>query len=262
MPLTSRGDDDARPIAALGTKGAFTETLERALLDGVIDAAVHSLKDLPVEPRAGLSIGAVLEREDPSDVLVTRDGVGLADLPPGAEVGTGSPRRRAHLRAARADLVAVELRGNVDTRLARVAEGRPAAIVLAAAGLVRLGRLAPSMRRLPLESWLPAPGQGAVAVQVRAGDVAFSALDHPATRAAVEAERAALAGLGGGCLLPFGALAREEGGALVLRAVLYSAGDDGRAARVEERGAASDPDALGRRAAERLLAAAPWARRG
>lgn len=267
VPFSSRGDDLTGPIASLGTKGAFTESLERALAENEIDVAVHSLKDLPVEPRPGLAVAAVLEREDPSDVHVSRDGVSLASLPRGASVGTGSPRRRAHLRALRGDLVPVELRGNVDTRLARARRGDPASVILAAAGLLRLGLFdAAVMERLPLDSWLPAPGQGAIAVQARTGDSAVAAaaasIDHAPTRRAVEAERAALAGLGGGCLLPFGAFARDAGGGrLVLRVALYGAESGDLRVRAEVSGEEREATALGRLAAERLKALAPWAAR-
>lgn len=267
VPFSSRGDDSAAPIAALGTKGAFTESLERALAANEIDVAVHSLKDLPVEPRPGLAIAAVLEREDPCDVHVSRDGSPLAALPPGARVGTGSPRRRAHLLSLRGDLVPVDLRGNVDTRLDRARRGDPPSVILAAAGLNRLGLFdGARMERLPLETWLPAPGQAAIAVQARASDgpiaAAAAAIDHPPTRRAVESERAALAGLGGGCLLPFGAHASEApGGGLVLRAALYGGGAGDLRVSVEVRGPAGDAAALGREAAARLLASAPWAAR-
>ncbi len=261
VPLSSRGDDSAAPIASLGTKGAFTEALERALLDGEIDLAVHSLKDLPVDARKDLAIGAVLEREDARDVHVSSDGTRLMALPSGLSVGTGSPRRRAFLRAARPDLVAVDIRGNVDTRLAKVASGAPPSILLAAAGLRRLSLYDPrTMEALPLDDFLPAPGQGAIAIEIRAGDRAAAdlvrRLDHPPTRVAVETERAVLRGLGGGCLLPLGAFAEvlPGGRRLDLRAALLPAGEGKGLVRARVEAAVEDAEAAALAAARRLLA--------
>jgi len=214
--LSTKGDrvvDTA--LSKVGDKGLFTRELEEALVEGRIDLAVHSLKDLPTEMRPELTLGAVLEREDPRDALVGNAPGGLAGLPRGARVGTSSLRRRAQLLALRPDLQVVDLRGNVPTRLSKVERGDCDAAVLALAGLRRLGledRIAVVLEPGEL---LPAPGQGAVAVQSRAGDervAAFlSPLDHRATRLTVAAERGLLARLEGGCQVPVGALATLEG---------------------------------------------------
>lgn len=220
-----------RPLPAIGGKGLFTRELEEALLDGRIDGAVHSLKDLPTENPPGLAIGAVPRRENPADVLVTRFGGGLESLPEGAVVGTSSPRRRAQLARLRPDLRFTDLRGNVPTRLRKVREGVVDATVLAAAGLSRLGLLdGLDARAMPPELMLCAPGQGALALQIRADDgrmaALAAALHDYATADAAAAERAVLARLGVGCSAPVGALARIEENALILDACL--GGDDGR----------------------------------
>jgi hydroxymethylbilane synthase len=201
------------PLNGIGGKGLFTHELERALELGKIDCAVHSLKDLPTDLGAGLTVAAVLARADPRDVLVlssTARAVGLADLPRGSRVGTSSLRRRAQLLAVHPDLEVVELRGNVPTRLRKVDEGQVHAAILAAAGLLRLGATQHIAAFLEAPGWLPAAGQGAIAVQVRSDDVqacaCISMLNDPATMYAVQAERAFLAGLDGGCQVPIGAV--------------------------------------------------------
>jgi len=219
------------PLAAIGGKGLFTKELETALLAGAIDCAVHSLKDLPTESPAGLAVVAVLPREDPRDVLIvgpTHKAKTLAELKPGARVGTSSLRRRAQLAAARPDLEVVELRGNVPTRLRKVAEGEVDAAVLAAAGLLRLDLAARITAWLDAPGWLPAAGQGAIAIQIRADDVetreAIAPLNDGQTMIAVTAERAMLAALEGGCQVPIGALVVRHEGALVLHGLIGDVG--------------------------------------
>jgi len=208
--IKTGGDVERGSLTALGSLGVFAAELRTRLLTGEVDFVVHSLKDLPVAPVPGLVIAAVPRRADPRDVLCARDGLTLAHLPTGARVGTGSPRRISQLRALRPDLSYVDVRGNVGTRLARVSGGDLDAIVLAAAGLERLGLADRITDHLPL---LPAPGQGALAVECRADDRAtievLAPLEHAETRLAVEEERAALAGLGGGCAAPIAALAAQ-----------------------------------------------------
>jgi hydroxymethylbilane synthase len=206
-----------KPLSAIGEKGLFTAELEADLLDGRTDCAVHSLKDLPTADPAGLTIVALLEREDPRDAFVTRPGVSattIADLPKGAKVGTSSLRRRAQLRAMRPDLEVCELRGNVGTRLRKIDEGQVDAALLAAAGLRRLGLGHRIVSLLDAPDWLGAPGQGAIAVQARATDDAMLSilrkLDHAPTRLSVAAERALLASLEGGCQVPIGAATLDE----------------------------------------------------
>ncbi|HEY5334758.1 MAG TPA: hydroxymethylbilane synthase, partial [Mycobacteriales bacterium] len=195
--------------------GVFAAALRKALVDGQVDLAVHSLKDLPAVQPPELVIAAVPTREDPADVLV---GSTLADLPTGARVGTGSPRRATQLTARRPDLHVVEVRGNVDTRIAAVESGRLDAVVLARAGLARLGRLAAIAEVLDL---LPAPGQGALAVECRPEHASrFAFLDDPDSRLAVTAERAVLVGLAAGCSTPVGALATRLGDTLQVRALV------------------------------------------
>jgi hydroxymethylbilane synthase len=209
------------PLARIGDTGLFTRELDRALLAGEVDAAVHSLKDVPTRLPEGLRLAAVLERDDPRDALLTREGMPstLEALPAGSRVGTSSLRRRALLMHARPDLEIVDLRGNVDTRMARLADGACDAAILAAAGLRRLGREDAVRQWLEPPGWLPAPGQGALAIVTRAEDVAaarVAVLDHEATRAAVTAERSFLRALEGGCQVPIGALATLRDNALVL----------------------------------------------
>ena len=211
-----------RPLAEVGSKGLFTKEIEQALLDGAIDIAVHSLKDLPTEITPGLAIAAVPEREDPRDALV---GSTFAGLKQGARVGTSSSRRAAQLRYLRADLLIEPVRGNVDTRLRKLKEGQYDAIVLAAAGLKRLALDREIAEILSSEQICPAPGQGALGIQTRANDTTEEicrALDHHDSRLAVQAERAVLSGLGGGCQLPVGAFAQKTDNIWSLRAVVIS----------------------------------------
>ncbi|GAB7192629.1 hydroxymethylbilane synthase [Kineococcus sp. NUM-3379] len=210
--VTTHGDVSTAPLTSIGGTGVFVSALRDALVAGSVELAVHSLKDLPTAPPDGLVVAAVPPREDPRDVLVAAGGRTLAQLPPGARVGTGSPRRRALLLDARPDLDVVAVRGNVDTRLGMVSGGELDAVVLAAAGLSRLGRLGEASELLDPRTFVPAPGQGALAVECRAADESVLAvlreLDDPATRVAVSAERALLAALEAGCSAPVGAYAR------------------------------------------------------
>lgn len=265
--VTTQGDRQTGSLASLGGTGVFVTALRDALLDGRCDVAVHSLKDLPTGPAEGLVIGAVPEREDPSDVLCARDGGTLDTLPAGARVGTGSPRRAAQLLAARPDLDVVDIRGNVDTRLGRVAPGDLDAVVLARAGLARLGRLDAVTQVLDADVMSPAPGQGALAVECRTGVLAASDhalgklvprladaladLDHLPTRLAVTAERALLARLEAGCAAPIGALGSLRDGALHLDAVVCRPDGGARLRRsasvpLPDGGASPDPDTLAR----------------
>ena len=255
-----RTSGDAGAQGALGpggVKGLFVKEIEEALLDGRIDAGVHSMKDVPARLAAGLVIGAVPERADARDVLIGGDG-GLAGLPAGARIGTASPRRRAQLLAHRPDLVVVLLRGNVDTRLRKWRAGEVDALLLAAAGLARLGISEPAAQPLPVDEFLPAVGQGALALECRADDGAtralLAAVDQPAAATAVAAERAFLAAVGGDCNSAIAAHATLAGGRLTLRALVTD--PDGRR-RLEERDTApaADAEALGRTVATRLLAA-------
>ncbi|MBI4575859.1 MAG: hydroxymethylbilane synthase [Planctomycetes bacterium] len=245
-----------RPLPEIGGKGLFTAELEEALRGGGIHVAVHSLKDLPTGPTEGLCLAAVPLREDPRDCLVSRGGLGLDDLPRGARVGTSSLRRAALLRSVRPDLEVLPLRGNVDTRLARVDSDELDASVLAVAGLRRLGLGARAARPLDPEAFPGAPGQGALALQTRPeGDARrlASALHHVPTARAVEAERALLATLEAGCQAPVGALALETGeGRLRLVAAVVSP-DGRRSVRGVEEGPASEAAALGNGLARRLL---------
>ena len=221
--IKTTGDVKSDPLSVIGGKGVFTKELEDALLDGRIDIAVHSLKDLPTILPEGLSITAICEREDPRDALVLRAGseaFALDNLPRGAIVGTSSQRRLAQLRCWRDDLVIKDLRGNVDTRIRKLDEGQYDAVILASAGLVRLGLQDRISLRIPIEHMLPAVGQGAIAIETRSDDEfavdATSSLDHRETRLACLAERAFLRGLGGGCQLPIAGHARLEGELLKL----------------------------------------------
>jgi hydroxymethylbilane synthase len=241
------------PLAKVGTKGLFTKEIEEALLDGRVDLAVHSLKDLPTEVPAGLTIAAIPEREDPRDALV---GAKLQDLGAGAKIGTSSLRRAAQLRAARPDLLIESVRGNVDTRVRKLDEALYSAIVLAAAGLTRLGWAHRIAEILSPDVMCPAVGQGALAVETRESGAAreiCAGLDHAATRAAVTAERAVLAALGGGCQVPIGAHAVIESDSLLLKGVVI-APDGGRIVRKTGGGSVCDAGPIGSRLGAALLA--------
>jgi hydroxymethylbilane synthase len=243
-----------RPLPEIGGKGLFTSELENALLSGEVDAAVHSLKDLPVEDTPGIVIAAIPERELAFDVLVSVGGKTLADLPEAARVGTCSLRRTAQILTLRPDLTILPLRGNVDTRVRKVLDGEYDAIVLAYAGLARLGLQANITEIFPLNVMLPAPGQGALAVQCRADDHEtlnlLATIHDPLTAAAVSAERAFLAGLGGGCSLPVGAFAQKNNGQIILTGAVISA--DGRQA-IRLSAVDKDPYELGERLADLVL---------
>jgi len=253
--ITTTGDRVLdRPLEAVGGKGAFLKEIEEAMLAGEVDLAVHSLKDVPTALPAGLSLCAILERADPRDALLS-GGARLAELPEGARVGTTSLRRRALVASMRPDVALEDLRGNVDTRIGRLREGRFDAILLAMAGLTRLGRASEATEALDPRAFVPAPGQGAIALECRDGDggvrAAVAALDHEPTAHAVAAERAFLAALGGGCNVPLGAHASAAGGDLEL--VTFVAATGGPALlRGERRG--SDPESLGRALALELRA--------
>ncbi|MFL5802076.1 MAG: hydroxymethylbilane synthase [Roseiflexaceae bacterium] len=254
--ITTKGDVILdRPLSAIGDKGLFVTEIEDALRAGRIDLAVHSAKDLPSELPPDMLLAAFPPREDPRDALVSRDGMRLADLPHGARVGTSSLRRACQLRALRPDLQIAELRGNVDTRLRKLREGQYEAVVLAAAGLLRLGLADEISEYLELDIMLPAVSQGILGIEVRAGDAATAALlaplDDPAARIAASAERAFLARIGGGCQVPIGAYARRDGDTLVLAGMIGAL--DGRLVRGELSGPADQPAALGTRLADELL---------
>jgi hydroxymethylbilane synthase len=223
--MSTAGDVDKQtPLAILGGQGVFAKELEAALLNGTIDVAVHSAKDLTSELPAGLTLGAILNRADPRDVFLNMEGKRLTELPTGARVGTSSRRRVMELRQLRPDLQAVELRGNVDTRLRKLAEGEVDAAIIAAAGLLRMGWRERISEYLPVEAFVPSPGQGALGIECRADDTATLALlaqvaDRSVT-IAVEAERAFLRTVGGGCQSPIGAHAIIEGDTLTLHAML------------------------------------------
>ena len=216
--IRTQGDRDQRsPLSEIGGRGVFARALEEALVAGEIDVAVHSAKDVPTTLLEGTELAAVPRRGDVRDALVSRDGAGLASLPPGARVGTGSRRRAAQLLAARPDLGIVPIRGNVDTRLRKLAEGEVDALVLAAAGLARLGRIGEAAELLPIDLMMPSPGQGAILLQARAGEAeVLRASSDAASELAVRAERAMLRELGAGCALPVGALAHVRAGEITL----------------------------------------------
>lgn len=256
VALTTAGDQlPEAPLEDMEGIGFFTSTLEQALLEGRIDMAVHSYKDLPVASTPGLAVAAVPGRGPVEDVLCARTGAGLSALPPRARVGTSSLRRTAQLRAIRPDLDIVSLRGNVPTRLERVVRGDLDAIVLARAGLERLGLAGHVTQVFTATELLPAPAQGAIAMQARATDRTLlrrlEVLVHEPTRRAVAAERAVLHRLRGGCSVPVGSLARPEGAHLSLEAGVFAPAGD-RAVRVQVLGA--EPEATGAEAARQLLA--------
>jgi hydroxymethylbilane synthase len=245
-----------KPLPEIGGKGLFTEELENALRNGEIDLAVHSLKDLPIDDAPGLTLGAIPVREDARDVLISRNGWTLDTLPRGARVGTSSLRRSAQLLALRPDLTLLPLRGNVDTRIRKAMNGEYEAIVLAAAGVLRLGLGEHITEYLPFEVMLPAPGQGAMAVQSRADDASvlelLRPLDDPAPRAAVTAERAFLKALGGGCSAPVAAYAISNPQSLISMTGRVASPDGCRVIRVS--GVGADPIALGAELARKALA--------
>ena len=254
-----RTEGDRRPTESLsniGGQGVFVKELEASLLRSDVDLAVHSLKDVPVEMAPGLTLAAIPQRADPRDVLVTKDGAKLATLPAGAHVGTGSTRRAVQLRALRPDLETVDIRGNVDTRIRKVDEGDFDAVVLAAAGLERLGLIARAAEVFEPDVMVPAVGQGALAVQTREEDgqlrELLQAVDHTQTRLACQAERAYLGRLGGGCRLPFGALATLDGETMRIRGFISDAAGTP-SFRDELDGPAAEPESLGVRLAEALF---------
>jgi hydroxymethylbilane synthase len=291
VEITTYGDTSPEPLARIGGTGVFVNALREALLDRRIDLAVHSLKDLPTADPAGIVLAAVPPREDPRDVLVARDGLALAELPPGARVGTGSPRRAAQLRLLGLGLDVVPIRGNVDTRLRYVAEGRLDAVVVARAGLARLGRLDVATEVLDPMQMLPAPGQGALAVECRGDDAhdaydtagpgeaggpadaahprdtdlvrLLAGLDDPASRAAATAERSLLAALEAGCAAPVGAYGEpvlgddagdtDQESQLYLRAAVIAI-DGSASVRLSTTGPLHEADSLGRKLAVELLA--------
>ena len=253
--ITTFGDVSRAQLAQIGGTGVFVSGLRAGLLDGGIDFAVHSLKDLPAGPAEGIALAAVITRDDPRDALVARDGAKLADLHAGARIGTGSPRRAAQLLLMRPDLHPVPVRGNAGTRISKIASGEVDAVILAYAGLVRIGRLDAVSQVFEPEEMLPAPGQGALAVECLAGRgdlvALLASVDDPGSRAATTAERSVLAVLQAGCSAPIGAYAAgtEE---LRLRAVVVAA-DGGMALRASAGGPASEAERLGREVAAELL---------
>ncbi|MBI2158899.1 MAG: hydroxymethylbilane synthase [Candidatus Rokubacteria bacterium] len=257
VPIRTEGDRllEAR-LAAVGGKGLFVKEIEEALLQGAVDCAVHSLKDLPADVPAGLALVAFPEREDPRDVLVTRTGARFEDLPPGAVIGTSSPRRRAIVLALRPDLVVEPIRGNVDTRLRKLESGGWDGVILAAAGLHRLGLTPAHARPLAPDVFVPAVGQGILALEVRGSDgrtrSLVQRLDHAATRACALAERAYLGRLGASCNTPMAAHAAWSAGRLTMTA--FVASEDGRKMlRGADSGIPAEAELIGLRLAESLL---------
>jgi hydroxymethylbilane synthase len=254
--ITTKGDLVIdQPLPEIGGKGLFTHELEQALRDRRVDAAVHSLKDLPTEDAPGLTIAAITQRSDARDVWICSAGHTLDKLPAGELVGTSSTRRSAQLLAYRPDLQVRPIRGNIDTRLRKVRQSQYDAIILAAAGITRLGQDEHITQYLPLDLMLPAPGQGALAVQCRADDLEtltiLRNLDHAPTRLAVTAERTFLGALGGGCSLPVGALATADEQTITLQGVV-AAPDGSQTIHLTDHG--SDPQALGFALAQSVLA--------
>jgi hydroxymethylbilane synthase len=255
VTITTSGDRFVdQPLSTIGGKGLFVKEIEEALVAGRIDCAVHSMKDVPNELAPGLIIAAIPPREDARDVLITRDGHGLDRLPPNARLGTSSLRRMALLRAVRADLEVMNLRGNVDTRLRKLDAGEVDAIVLAAAGLRRLGIEHPGMVCFDLQQFIPAIGQGALAIESRDDDTAalLAPLDHPHTRLAVSAERAFLLRVGGSCRTPLAAHATVNADTVELRALIASP-EGTRVVRGARTGTAATAAAMGTDLAEELL---------
>jgi hydroxymethylbilane synthase len=262
VEVVTEGDRSVAAVTEMGGTGVFVAELRHRLTAGDVDLAVHSLKDLPTQPADGLVVAAVPTRADPRDALVSAEGLRLTELPSGTRVGTGAPRRAAQLRALGLGLEVVPVRGNVDTRLRKVADGELAAVVLAAAGLARLGRLDEASEVLDPLQVLPAPGQGALAIECRESDSALAetlagVLDDPFTRSAVTAERSLLAALEAGCTAPVGALADVAVGdsgddELYLRGVVASL-DGARAIRLSATGPLAHSEGLGHRLAAQML---------
>ena len=255
--IKTRGDREYRAsLAQIGGQGVFVKELEEALLAGAIDMAVHSIKDMPTVISPELELAAITERVDARDALVSRTGRGLMKLPSGATIGTGSQRRAIQLRTCRPGLQVCQLRGNVDTRLRKTYSGELDGVILAAAALVRLDWQDKITEYLPLESFLPAVGQGALAIEIRAGDTEMarlvSPLNHEPTWQSVSAERAFLRHLGGGCRAPIAALGIVKGDVLELRGMVASA-DGNRILRDREEGPATAPEQVGKLLAERML---------
>lgn len=262
VPVTTEGDTSKASLASLGGTGVFAGALRAALLAGDCDLVVHSLKDLPTAPEPGLEIGATPKRADARDALCARDELTFDTLPEGARVGTGSPRRVAQILARRPDLEVVDIRGNIDTRLGKVTSGELDAVILAAAGLGRIGRLGVISEYLGLDGWPSAPGQGALAVETReAPDPALAkalkTLDHRTTRLTVTAEREVLRLLEAGCAAPIGAHAMIDDGLIFLSARVYRADGTERLTSSHALYVADDPqpaESVARRVADELLA--------
>ena len=264
VPLSTRGDEVLdRSLAAIGGKGLFLKELEVAMQRGEADCAVHSLKDVPMALEPGFALPAILDRHDPADAFISNRHDGIDALPQGAIVGTSSLRRQAQLRAVRPDLQVRDLRGNVNTRLAKLDAGEYDAIILACAGLERLGFQARIRARLQAPAWLPAPAQGAIAIEAREGDAAaiqlLSVLDHADTRRCVEAERAMNRALHGSCHVPVAALATLHGETLALHGLV---GDAASGACVRASASGLEGEALGVQVARALLDAGAGAMLG
>lgn len=261
VTISTEGDRSDAPLVSIGGAGVFVAALREAVASGEVDLAVHSLKDLPTAADPRLRVAAIPVREDPRDVLVARDGLTLGELPQGSRIGTGAPRRAAQINALGLGVEVVGIRGNVDTRLGRVASGEVDAVVLARAGLLRLGRADDATEVLDPLQMLPAPGQGALACECRVDDDAttrlLDVLDDPDTRAAVTAERSLLATLEAGCSAPVGALAEiawgDDGDELWLRAVVADT-TGSPSIRLSATGSPSDAAAVGERLAAEMLA--------
>lgn len=261
VEVTTRGDrDQVTPLHAMGGEGVFVAAVRDAVRDGRADVAMHSLKDMPSAVVPGLVVGAMLERADPRDVFVGRAGRRLRDLSAGSRVGTSATRRSALLRAMRPDIEVAEIRGNVDTRLAKVERGEYDGAILAAAGMLRLGRLGEATEIFEAEAFLPSPGQGVVALECRADDAAtlaiLASIDHGPTRLAATAERAVLAALDAGCELGVGAFAQRDGDLIAIRAMLAPPEGDRAPVFGDAAGRVADAEALGRGLGERLRLAA------
>jgi hydroxymethylbilane synthase len=253
--ITTQGDQMIdQPLPEIGGKGLFTSELESALLSGQVHVAVHSLKDLPVEETPGITIAAVPARDSAFDVLISAKNETLSNLPEAARVGTSSPRRAAQLLACRPDLTLLPIRGNIETRLRKLRSGEYEALVLASAGLTRLGLQEQITETLPLDMMLPAPGQGALAIQCRVQDLdthrLLATIHDPVTFASVTAERAFLAGLGGQCSLAIGAFAQKNAGQIILTGGVISA-DGKRSIRLSA--VDEEPNELGKRLARFVL---------